>query len=570
MTTLTLQTIASKGYAFGLCSIMQDQTATVDKTAITQNDIQEERQKIHTAIASVKAELLELGKQSAIFQAHVEIADDPALLSSIEEHISSHLQNAQHALHDATTLLCHAFSNVDDAYLKERVADIKDVSHRIMQKLQGVVYNPFAHFDHDVILFAEDFTPSDTALMDFKHVKGFVTEKGGVTSHVSIIARQLKIPAIVGATGIRQNVTPNQPMILDAVEGILYLEPDQHTTQTLRASVAQQQRHWDYLNTLKHEPTQTKDGTTVELFANVGSADDIVQALGQGAEGVGLFRTELLFMNSDHFPTEEEQFIQYKDAVSHTSAPVIVRTLDIGGDKSLPYFQFDTEENPFLGYRAIRLCLDRPEEILKPQLRALLRASHYGDLRIMYPMIISVEEYKQANHLLTSCKNELKQANIPFNPLIQTGIMIETPAAVLLSSDLAAEVDFFSIGTNDLTQYLLCVDRGNLKISHLFHTFHPAVLRAIAQVIENAHHAGKMVGLCGEFASDPNAIPLLLGMGLDEFSVVSSALLEVKHVIRETSLSQSKALVAQVLTQSTLTDVLSLIEDYHKNKTPSN
>lgn len=558
MNKITINKTAAKGYGFGECFIVKELDITACTTAISSEEVAVEKGKVTAAMEDAKVDLEALAKTSAIFQAHLDVLDDPALISAIEGHIDN-LNNAQLALETATKEICQLFDSLDDEYLKERAADIKDVSKRIMCKLKGLDLNVFDSINKEVIIIADDLTPSDTANMNFNFVKGLVTAKGGVTSHVAIIARQLKLPAMVGVSDILSNVKNDDYIVMDGIESQLYVNPDQPTIDLLKKQASDYYAYLEKLKVLINMPSETTDGHTVELCANVGSVGDVKKALQDGAEGVGLFRTELLYMDSDHFPTEEEQFIQYKQAILAAEAPMIVRTLDIGGDKSLPYFKFETEENPFLGYRAIRMCLDMKEKVFKPQLKALLRASAFGDIRIMYPMIISVEEFLESNKVLEECKAELKSSGIDFNANIQTGVMIETPAAVMLSNKLAEVVDFFSIGTNDLTQYILCVDRGNQKIDHLYNTFHPAVLNAIKLVIDNAHAHGKMVGVCGEFAADPQAVKILLGMGLDEFSMASSAILEVKKQVRELSFKDSQVFAQNICNMSTVADVLNLL-----------
>ncbi|MBR2383713.1 MAG: phosphoenolpyruvate--protein phosphotransferase, partial [Anaerotignum sp.] len=433
------------------------------------------------------------------------------------------------------------------------------VCRRIMAYLKGVEENPFQNIKEKVILFAEELNPSDTAKMDFRYIKGMVTAKGGSTSHVAILARSMEIPALLGMEGILEKVEEGQEIILDGDEGILILSPD-HLTQ--RVYGEKQEAEWELKQKLKEMnrlPAVTTDGRQVQLYANVGSLKDVELAKQQGAEGVGLFRSEFLYMESSRFPTEQEQFEVYKKAAEILKKPIIIRTLDIGGDKNLPYYQFEKEENPFLGWRAIRFCLDM-RDVFKTQLKAILRAAAYGDIRIMYPMIVSLEEFRTANRLLEECKQELKERGALFRGSISTGIMVETPAAVLLAEELAKEVDFFSIGTNDLTQYILAADRGNQKLTKLYSPFHPAVLRAIRKVIEAAHKEGKEVGMCGEFAGEEGAVPLLLGLGLDEFSMVAGQIPAVRYQIRGLSAERTAHLAERVLAAGTEKEVENLLK----------
>ena len=449
--------------------------------------------------------------------------------------------------------------SLEDAYLQERAADVRDVCRRMMAFLKGVEEEPFPQLKEEVILFAEELHPSDMAKIDFRYVRGIVTETGGTTSHVAILARSMEIPVLMGLEGILTKVEKGQMVILDGNEGVLFLLPDEKTQQEYLEKQEAEGMLRQKLKEMNCLPAVTTDGRRVHLYANVGGLKDIELAVKHGAEGVGLFRSEFLYMESSRFPTEQEQFEIYKKAAELLKKPLTIRTLDIGGDKALPYYKFEKEENPFLGWRAIRFCLDM-RDVFKTQLKALLRAAAYGDIRIMYPMIVSVEEFRKANQLLEECKQELKERGVLFRESIQTGIMVETPAAVLMAEELAKEVDFFSIGTNDLTQYILAADRGNQKLTKLYDPFHPAVLRAVAQVIQAGHKAGIEVGMCGEFAGDEGAVPLLVGMGLDECSMVSSEIAAVRYQIRGISAEQMKHLAERVLAAVTVKEVKQLLE----------
>ncbi|NLG03961.1 MAG: phosphoenolpyruvate--protein phosphotransferase, partial [Clostridia bacterium] len=403
---------------------------------------------------------------------------------------------------------------------------------RLLMAVKGISANPFDAMDRPGIVVASDLTPSDTIQMNKNLVLGFATQFGGVTSHVSIIAKNLGLPALVGVSDLMHNVQQDDEIILDATGRKVILNPDEETKKFYQDIIYKANEEKEFYAKLKNVPATTKDGKTVEVCANVGNIEDINFAKEFGFDGIGLFRSEFLYMENSHFPTEEEQFEVYRKAVIVAEKYVIVRTLDIGGDKALSYFEFEKEENPFLGWRAIRICLEMTD-IFKTQLRALLRASAFGEIKIMYPMIISEEELDTANALLEECKRELDAEGKAYNKDIRVGVMIETPAAVLCAPELAKKADFFSIGTNDLTQYITAVDRGNKRIAHLYNSFHPAVLRAIKMVINAGHAAGIPVGMCGEFASDENATKLLLGMGLDEFSMSASCINRVKALIRE-------------------------------------
>ena len=563
MKTISVTKAASKGIEMGKAFIVVQQNLEADKRLIRESEKEVEIKKFEKAIKDTVADLKILAKDSDIFAAHVDVAEDPDLHDSVVQRITDESKNAQLALQEYVDTTVTLFESLDDEYLRERSADIKDVSKRIMCNLKGIKSNPFENINQEVIVVAEDLAPSDTANMDFKYIRGFITEGGGVTSHVAIMARSMEIPAIVGVANFKEEVTNDDYLILDALGAKIIINPDEATKQEYIKKAQEYKEMKEKLESMNGLPATSKDGRTVELFANVGSITDVENAVARGAEGIGLFRSEFLYMENTKFPTEQEQFTAYKTAIETIKKPMIIRTLDIGGDKELSYYKFDQEENPFLGWRAIRISLDL-KDVFKTQLRAILRASAFGDIRIMYPMIISVEEFKAANEVLEECKQELRQDCIPFNASIQTGIMIETPAAVLCADDLAKEVDFFSIGTNDLTQYLLAVDRGNQKISKMYNSFHPAVLRAINKVIEAGHKHGKIVGMCGEFASDEKAIPMLLGMGLDEFSMTATEVASARYNIRNLNYKECQKLANEVCIKGTIAEVMELLNDFGK------
>lgn len=558
MKKLSVSKAASKGIVMGKAFIAK----MIDLKADTRSIVADEEEKEEKSFLDARQEAVEeikiLAQKSEIFKAHIEIANDIVLADTIKEKIKEN-KNAEIALEEATKEICTMLENIDDEYLRERAADIKDVSKRIMCKLKGISDNPFANINENSIIVAHDLAPSDTANMNFEYIKGFITELGGVTSHVCIMARSMEIPAFVGLKDFKSKVNDNDYIILDGLENNIIINPDEETKQKYIDKSNDFKKMKAELDSMNDLPATTLDNRTVDLFANVGSVLDIENAVKQGAEGVGLFRTEFLYMENTKFPTEEEQFEIYKKAVEAMKSPVIIRTLDIGGDKELSYYKFDYEDNPFLGWRAIRICLDL-KDVFKAQLKALLRASAFGDVRIMYPMIISVEEFKKANEVLEECKKELRAESIGFNENIETGIMVETPAAVICAEDLAQVVDFFSIGTNDLTQYILAVDRGNQKISKMYNSFHPAVLRAIYTVIKAGKKYGKTVGMCGEFASDEKALPLLLGMGLDEFSMAAVEISASRYKVRHLKYEDCKKLADEVYSKSTISEIMALLD----------
>ncbi len=567
MRTWQIKKTASHGYAIAPVYVVREQSVAPDNRTITDDEKEGELQRFQDAVAKAREELLPLAAKNEIFAAHHTLAGDIALYESVAGKIQSEHLNAEAALMQTSDEYVLLFESMADEYMRERAADMRDVAKRLLYALKGIDDNPFAAMRSPGIIVARDLTPSDTAKMDFSLVAGFITEEGGVTSHVSIIAKNEGIPCLVGAGPLLDEVRTGQMAVLDAENGYFYLEPEASLLEDYRKKAESLWQEKERIEQLGHLPSETTDGHRFRICANVGSPSDIRHALRYQIEGVGLFRTEFLYMENDHFPTEEEQFSAYKEAVSLLDGKELtIRTLDIGGDKGLDYFTFPKEENPFLGYRAVRLCLDRPD-LFRVQLRAILRASAFGSIRIMYPMMISIEELLEANALLETCKDELRAGQIPFDEHIQTGIMVETPAAVLLADDLAAQADFFSIGTNDLTQYVLAVDRGNPKVAEKYNSFHPSVLRAIAHTIKAAHRHGIEAGMCGEFAGDEKAVGLLLGMGLDEFSMSANRAAYVKYQLRKESFEALQQLAQEALKKNTVRQVMELLEaDKHNSE----
>ncbi len=548
----------SGGIAIGKAFLLKQPDLTAERREITAEEREKEQAAFRRAAEQAREALRPLARTNAIFAAHLDMAEDATLLQGVEEKIAAG-KNAEWALEEETEELSGILESLEDAYLRERAADVRDVCRRMMAALKGVAEDSFQNITEKVILFAEELHPSDTAKMDFQYIKGMVTEKGGTTSHVAILARSLEIPALLGMEGILTKAQEGETVILDGKEGRLILSPDAKTQADYAEKQQAEKEMRQKLKELNRLPAVTTDGRQVELFANAGSLKDVELAKKHGAEGIGLFRSEFLYMESSRFPTEQEQFEIYKQAAETLKKPITIRTLDIGGDKNLPYYQFEKEENPFLGWRAIRFCLDM-RDVFKTQLKAILRAAAFGEIRIMYPMIVSVEEFRKANALLEECKAELRERKVLFRESISTGIMVETPAAVFVAEELAKEVDFFSIGTNDLTQYILAADRGNQKLTKLYSPFHPAVLRAVARVIAAGHKEGKEVGMCGEFAADARAVPVLLGMGLDEFSMVSNEIAAVRYQIRGLAAKQTAELARRVLAAGTEKEVKGLLE----------
>ncbi|MEK4339960.1 phosphoenolpyruvate--protein phosphotransferase [Brevibacillus sp. FSL L8-0710] len=499
---------------------------------------------------------LRLGQKEAdIFQAHMMLLQDPELIGQIEVLLAAGNINAEAAVQQATGELATLFSSLEDEYMRERAADIRDVGQRLLSCLQEAVWGNLQGTAREekgtsldaVIVVAHDLSPSDTAQLDTGLIKGFATQIGGGTSHSAVMARALGIPAVVGLGQALEQVEDGDLIVLDGTAGLLCLRPDEEELSSY------EQKRADWLREKKRQArwaelsTVTQDGHRVELGANIGHPDECRAVQQVGGEGIGLFRSEFLFMNRASMPDEEEQFQAYRQVAQDMNGkPVVIRTLDIGGDKELPYMNLQSELNPFLGYRAIRLCLDR-EELFLTQLRAILRASHYGSVKLMYPMIATLEEWRAANRLLAEAKETLARAGIPFDPAIEVGLMIEVPAAALASELFARDADFLSIGTNDLIQYTLACDRMNEQVSGLYQPFHPAILRLIRQVIDAAHRYGRRVSMCGEMASDPLAIPLLLGMGLDGFSMSASSVLAARELINQLSFEEMKELAEAAL-----------------------
>ena len=557
MKTISVNKTSSKGIVIGKAYVVKKRDLTPLTYQIKEHEIEKEIHRYEQALGQAIQQIEKLGINSDIFKAHLMMVQDEILKNAVTEKIHKHM-NAEQALSEVIDELVAVFDNKDDEYMRERAADIKDVGHRILRLLKGVEDSQVADIKEEVIVVAEELTPSDMADLNFKYIKGLITELGGVTSHVSIIAKNNGLPALVGVAGIMQELKNDDWIIMDALAGKIIINPEEDVIKKYVKRKEEFMLIHEKLEESSHMPTITLDGKALELSANVGSIEEIKQAVLCNIDGIGLFRSESLYMGNTHFPTEEEQFEVYKKAAELCEGEVIIRTLDIGGDKELPYYKFNQENNPFLGWRGIRISLDL-EDVFKAQLRAILRASYYGDLKIMFPMIISVEEFLRAKDILKQCKKELRKEKIRYNPKIETGIMVETPACVMNIEDFAKVADFFSIGTNDLTQYMLAVDRGNRKISNLYNSFHPAVLRSINKIIKVGHKYSKKVGMCGELASDPKAVRMLLGMGLDKFSMSALEIAEVKDIIKKSNFHEAKRLAEKVLEATTIKDVMDMI-----------
>ncbi|MDO5649708.1 MAG: phosphoenolpyruvate--protein phosphotransferase [Gallicola sp.] len=550
---------SSEGIAVGKIFLLEKEEIEVSAEKIEEESKEQELTRIKKAFTSYRLDLENMSVdnevQKEVISAHLSMLDDPFLVESVENKITNENQNAEYALKTSINEMVAMMEGLDDPYLKERAADYKDIGEGLLYKLAGKEKADLSVLPENTILVAKELTPTDTSNMDKNSVIGFAMDLGGKTAHVSIIAQTLGIPALVGMKDISQTVKTGEDAIIDAFEDKMILSPDQAEKNEYTERSKKIQEEKERLDKGKFDKAVTLDDHTVEVVTNIGNIDDLELGLSQGAEGVGLFRTEFLYMENDHFPTEEEQFAVYKEAAEKLGdKPLIIRTLDIGGDKALSYFEFPEEENPFLGWRALRISFDKPE-ILRAQLRAILRASAFGNVKILLPMVISVEEVKKINTYLEDFKKDLKEEGIGYDENIDVGIMVETPASAIIAQDLIKYVDYFSIGTNDLTQYVLAADRGNEKVSDLYNTYNPAVLRAIKMVIDASHEAGKWTGMCGGFAGDTKATKLLLGMGLDEFSAPASSIPKIKEIIKTTSFEDAKAYAEEILNLETTAEI---------------
>ncbi|MFC3791390.1 phosphoenolpyruvate--protein phosphotransferase [Paenibacillus sp. GCM10012307] len=560
---------ASPGYAIAKAYRLQrDEIKPVQKQVA---DAAAETDRFRQAIGKAKAELKQiheltrqrLGEEKAeIFEAHLLLLEDPDLIDVAMEQIEQDNVNADFALHSVAATFIDALLAMDNELLRERAADIRDVSGRVIAALHGAAYTTVSGVTEESVIIAEDLAPSDTALLDVNIVRGFATEIGSRTSHSAIMSRSLGIPAIVGAGSSLMDIETGTMIILDAVKGKIIVAPSDGELEQYRHIQEQYEQRRAELAGLKSEPTVSADGAHMELAANIGSVEDVQKALDNGAEGIGLFRTEFLYMGRSALPTEEEQFNVYKYVLEKMDGkPVVIRTLDIGGDKELPYMKLPKESNPFLGLRAVRLCLQE-QDLFRTQLRALLRASRYGNLKIMFPMIALREELRECKRLLQEERTKLIAEGIEVAERIEVGIMIEIPAAALAADQFAKEVDFFSIGTNDLIQYTMAADRMNETVSYLYQTCHPSVLRLIRMVISAASKEGKWVGMCGEMAGDESAIPLLLGMGLHEFSMSASSILPARAQIRSLSRQQWAERIDSVLELGSEQEIKQVVQQH--------
>ncbi|HDL0591029.1 phosphoenolpyruvate--protein phosphotransferase [Staphylococcus aureus] len=563
---------ASDGVAIAKAYLLVEPDLTFDENEKV-TDVEGEVAKFNSAIEASKVELtkirnnaeVQLGAdKAAIFDAHLLVLDDPELIQPIQDKIKNENANAATALTDVTTQFVTIFESMDNEYMKERAADIRDVSKRVLSHILGVELPNPSMIDESVVIVGNDLTPSDTAQLNKEFVQGFATNIGGRTSHSAIMSRSLEIPAIVGTKSITQEVKQGDMIIVDGLNGDVIVNP---TEDELIAYQDKRERYFadkKELQKLRDADTVTVDGVHAELAANIGTPNDLPGVIENGAQGIGLYRTEFLYMGRDQMPTEEEQFEAYKEVLEAMDGKrVVVRTLDIGGDKELSYLNLPEEMNPFLGYRAIRLCLAQ-QDIFRPQLRALLRASVYGKLNIMFPMVATINEFREAKAILLEEKENLKNEGHDISDDIELGIMVEIPATAALADVFAKEVDFFSIGTNDLIQYTLAADRMSERVSYLYQPYNPSILRLVKQVIEASHKEGKWTGMCGEMAGDETAIPLLLGLGLDEFSMSATSILKARRQINGLSKNEMTELANRAVDCATQEEVIELVNNYVK------
>lgn len=556
---------ASEGIALGKVLIYDTEKVDIENHKVSNLPAETEISKLEDGIVKTKAQIItirekvakEMGENKAeIFDAHLELLEDDDLLDEIKEKITGDDYTAAYAVFEGIDEYCTLLSQLEDPYLRERASDLKDVGNRWVKNILGIKISDLSNLEPNTVVVTYDLTPSDTAQLDLKNCVGFITEIGGKTAHSAIMARSLEIPAIVGVKGILATAKDSEGIAFNGEKGVLYLSPNEDIKVEYEKEREAFLKEKEELKKIKDLEARTKDGHLVHVMGNIGKPEDVDAVLEAGGEGIGLYRTEFLFMNSDHMPTEEEQYKAYRIVAEKMKGkPVTIRTMDIGGDKELPYLDLPKEMNPFLGYRAIRISLTH-KDMFKTQLRAILRASAYGQIKIMYPMVSSINEIRKSNQILEECKKELDAIGKLYDRNIKVGIMVETPSTAIVAYKFAKEVDFFSIGTNDLTQYFLAVDRGNEKVSSLYSSYNPAVLEAIQLVIDAAHDKGISVSMCGEFAGDKQATEILLGMGLDTYSMSASSILGVKKNIINANYSEAKKYRDLILSKDTPEEVL--------------
>ena len=554
---------AAEGIGIGVAKVVREQKVEVVKKTVSDSEV--EVNNFMRVLDITKAETEEMSqaleknasaKEAEILFGHIMLMSDPMLVDEIVNRIKGESVCAEYVIEEVCNQYAAVFASMDDELMQQRATDMIDIKTRLIKKVLGIENTDLSKLPYGSILVAKDLTPSMTAGLNPNNVLGIVTQFGGKTSHSAILSRALEIPAVVGLSNLPEDISDDTDILLDGESGEVIILPTDNEKSDYENKKKNYDANKEMLKKYRELPSISKDGKKVEIAGNIGSPEDAKKVIENGGEGIGLFRTEFLFMDRDCMPTEEEQFESYKEvATAMEGKPVIIRTLDIGGDKEIPYMGIVQDENPFLGYRAIRLCLDRKDDIYIPQLRALLRASAFGNIKIMLPLITSMDEIREAKALISDIKKELDEKNIAYNKNIEVGIMVETAAASLLADIFAKEVDFFSIGTNDLIQYTMSVDRGNVKIAGLYSPFSPAVLRSINRIITEGKKAGIMVGMCGEAAADPLLIPVLLAWGMDEFSMSASSILKSRQIISGCDSKDLKAKVDKVLEMSTESEI---------------
>jgi phosphotransferase system enzyme I (PtsI) len=569
----------STGVCRGKILVLGRARPTIAERHVADGDLAEEVNRLEKALVQTRHQILEVqrkvsegmgAQEGGIFEAHLLVLEDRTLLDEVVRVIQQQKVNAEHAFHVVAERYAAMLSAIEDEYLRERATDMRDVTMRVLNNLLGVEEDvDLRHLKEPCIIISHDLTPSNTAQLDKRNALGFATDVGSKTSHTAIMARSLRIPAVVGLKDASAQLENGQQALLDGLNGVLIVNPTDQTLFEYGQLILRQATLQQRLRDLLHEPAVTLDGHRVLLNANIESATDTEQVKANGAEGVGLFRTEYLFLNREHLPGEEQQYQSYREAaVALKPLPVVIRTLDLGGDKFLAHMQMPTELNPFLGWRAIRISLQE-RDIFRAQLRAILRASAEGNVRMMYPMICGLDELKQANALLEEYKAELRAEKVPFDENLQVGAMIETPSAAMVAESLAKRVRFFSIGTNDLIQYSLAVDRMNEKIAHLYEPTHPAIVRLIKTTVDAAHKHDVRVSVCGEMAGDPVLAPLLLGLGVDELSAAPSLVPSLKFLIRRLKMSEARALAAFALECESASEILAHCQELAREIAPS-
>lgn len=557
---------ASEGVSVGKVLLFIEEEMIIPEVKTADSTVESELTKLDEGLKKSKTQLIAIREKvkekmgedkAAIFDGHIMLLEDEDLIMEVQDKIKGEGLPAAKALSDGIEEYCAMISALEDPYLRERAADLQDIGKRWLKNILGIKIKDLSNLEPNTVVVTYDLTPSDTAQLDLENCVGFITEIGGKTAHSAIMARSLELPAVVGVKGVLSEAKEGEAVVMDGEAGVLFLNPAEDIVKEYVEKKEKIKTEKEELKKLITEEAITPDGRKVDIWGNIGSPKDVDAVIEAGAAGVGLYRTEFLFMDSDHFPTEQEQYEAYRVVAEKLRGkPLTIRTMDIGGDKELPYLNLPKEMNPFLGYRAIRISLEN-KEMFKTQLRAILRASQYGQIKIMYPMISSINEIRKANAILEECKKELDAEGKIYDANIKVGIMIETPSTAIIAYKFAKEVDFFSIGTNDLTQYFLAVDRGNEMVSALYDSFNPAVLEAIQKVIDAAHDAGINVSMCGEFAGDRKATKLLLGMGLDSFSMSASSMLPVKKIVRSTNHVDAQKYRDIILQQNTSEEVIS-------------